>query len=96
MTCQKCGELNYVFAMVNQVQNNESIYKMRQSEVNCWANIDEVRDECMKVLNVTINQIDGYLEDLKQGGHVEFHHTNRGVKRIGEAAHVPCTHGEIE
>lgn len=93
MTCQQCSELNYTMATITTCQNIEIFTLKRQSEINCWASVEMVRDEVMKGLNVTINQVDGYLEDLKQGGHVEFHHTNRGVKRIGEANHVPCTHG---
>lgn len=83
-------------ATITTCQNIEIFTLKRQSEINCWASVEMVRDEVMKGLNVTINQVDGYLEDLKQGGHVEFHHTNRGIKRISEANHVPCTHGEIE
>lgn len=96
MTCQQCSELNYTMATITTCQNIEIFTLKRQSEINCWASVEMVRDEVMKGLNVTINQVDGYLEDLKQGGHVEFHHTNRGIKRISEANHVPCTHGEIE
>lgn len=93
MTCQQCSELNYTMATITTCQNIEIFTLKRQSEINCWASVEMVRDEVMKGLNVTINQVDGYLDDLKQCGHVEFHHTNRGVKRIGEANHVPCTHG---
>ena len=92
MTCQKCGELNYVFAMITACENTEVYTLKRQSEINCWASVEMVRDEVMKGLNVTINQVDGYLDDLVKAGAAKFHPTNKGIKRIGEMNHIACQH----
>ena len=90
MTCQKCSELNYTMATITTCQNIEIFTLKRQSEINCWASVEMVRDEVMKGLNVTINQVDGYLDDLVKVGAALFHPTNKGVKRIGEMNHIAC------
>ena len=90
MTCQKCSELNYTLSMITACENTEVYTLKRQSEINCWASVEMVRDEVMKGLNVTINQVDGYLDDLVKAGAALFHPTNKGVKRIGEMNHIAC------
>ena len=92
MCCQYCAELNYTLAMVNQLTETEVLIRKRQSQVNAWADVNELRAEVMKGLNITINQVDVYIEDLKAIGAVVLHRTQRGVKRKGGFDHIPCSH----